>query len=152
MRNTIEVDQSVKIEQSGPTVLALANGSAHAIIIPSDVKHKALHALHAFGKTKDSALIIVFAACLSLLLEQYLTKSVNIVIDVEYQGKNEDVKAALLRFIRKTNPHFDSERVWFAHIGKHSPADRKARQVRAKRDKDYRKISFVELKRVLFGS
>ena len=38
----VEVDQSNKIEQSGPTVLAFANGNSSAIVIPSIVKNECL--------------------------------------------------------------------------------------------------------------
>jgi len=45
MLYVVEVDQSRKIEQSGPTILAFSDGISHAIVVPSTVKTQALRAL-----------------------------------------------------------------------------------------------------------
>ena len=141
----IEIDQSTKIEQSGPTILAFANGTTHAILIPSRVKHSAFQALRAKGKSKEVAHLLLFAACLYLLLDQHLHQLRKIVIDIEYPGKNVDIKAFLLRYIRRQIPDFEADKITFQLIGKKSPADFKARRVREKRDKNYRKIGSKEL-------
>ena len=46
MRHVVEVDQSIKIEDSGSTVLAFADGIAHAIEVSANVKLAALQALY----------------------------------------------------------------------------------------------------------
>lgn len=145
MLHTIEVDQSRKIEQSGPTVLAFANKIAHAILIPQRVKRAGLHALRGEGKTKDEAQLILFAAGVYLLLENHLDQIGEVVIDVEYTGRERDIKSQLLRYIRRYVGQFDPEKIMFRRITKKSPADHKARNVRQKKDKDYRKITMKEL-------
>ena len=62
MPHIVEVDQSIKIEQSGPTVLAFSNGIAGAIMIPSDVKTEAIRLLVYRKRTNLEARMIVFAA------------------------------------------------------------------------------------------
>jgi len=145
----VEVDQSVKIEQSGETVLAFANGQKAAIVIPQRVKRAAFATLIAKGKSRNTATLLLFAACLYLLLKNQLKKMKKIIIDVEYEGKDTDIKAFLLRYIRRTTSDFDEEMIVFRRIGKHSPADQKAREVRKRTDKDYRKIVLKELLRVV---
>ena len=46
MRHVVEVDQSIKIEDSGSTVLAFADGIAYAIEVSANVKLAALQALY----------------------------------------------------------------------------------------------------------
>lgn len=145
----IEVDQSNKIEQAGPTILAFANGSSGAIVIPSTVKHSAFKVLTSKGKSKEVSKWLLFAACLFLLLQDQLTKLRRVVIDVEYTGKDNDIKASLLRYIWRVHPQFDESIIRFGFVGKGSPADIKARNVRLGRDRDYRKVKLKELVEVL---
>ena len=72
MPYVVEVDQSRKIEQSGPTVLAFSNGISHAIVIPSSVKTQSLRALKDKRKSTKEARILLFATCLYVLLKDYL--------------------------------------------------------------------------------
>ena len=51
MKHTVEVDQSIKIEQLGDTVLAFSNGISHAIIVPARVKREALSVLWTILRT-----------------------------------------------------------------------------------------------------
>ena len=145
MRHTVEVDQSTKIEQSGPTILAFANKISHAVLIPSRVKRAGFHALKAKGKSKAEALLLLFSAGLYLLLENYLDQIGPVVIDVEYPGKHKDIKAALLRYIYRNVGLFEPDRIIFRRITKKSPADKKARNVRLGKDKKYQKITVEEL-------
>lgn len=140
----VEVDQSIKIEQSGSTILAFANGSAHAIIIPSQVKAAGHELLRLKEKPLSTAHWMLFAAGLYLLLKGNLKKFKGIIIDIEYPGKNADIKASLLRHIWKTYPEFDQTIISFKGIGKKSPAHMKADLVRKKRDRVYRKITQKE--------
>lgn len=145
----VEVDQSIKIEQSGATVLALSNGITWAIVIPSHVKLAGQRIITNRGRSRLEASLLVFAACLYLLLEDYITDLTRVVIDVEYEGKDQIIKAALLRHIWARHPDFEAERLVFERVGKSSPADRKARLVRAGRDKAFRRITEDELKQTL---
>ena len=149
MPYVVEVDQSIKIEQSGATVLAFANGIAWAVVIPSEVKRAAIRALVERKRTNLQARLIVFAAGLYLLLKDHLAELTEIVIDVEYEGQEENIKAALIRYIRRTAPSFEAERIVFQRVGKKSPADAKARAVRTGRDRQYRRVTQAELLRVI---
>ena len=118
MPHVVEVDQSIKIEQSGATVLAFSNGISHAILIPSKIKTAGVTVLQARGKSKQTAQLMLFAACLSLLLKDYLSLVSQIVIDVEYDGKDAEIKATLLRYIWKDAAWFEPERIVFRQVGK----------------------------------
>jgi hypothetical protein len=145
----VEVDQSTKIEQAGPTVLAFANDLTHAVLIPSKVKLVGYRTLVAKGKAREVARLMVFAAGIALLLENYLAQLNRVVIDEAYEGKSGDIKAFLLRYIWRKAPDFDADNIVFRRIGKHPPADQKARKVRLKKDTRYRKITVKDLLRVV---
>ena len=145
MPTIVEVDQSIKIEQSGATVLAFANSIAWAVVIPSDVKIAGIRTLIERKRTNLEARLTVFAACLYLLLQDHLEELTRIIIDIEYEGQEENIKAALLRYIRRKAPHFEAEWVIFQRIGKKSPADSKARAMRTGRDPKFRRVTQQEL-------
>ena len=146
---TIEVDQSIKIEQSGATVLAYANGQTAAILIPQRVKRAGLATLLAKGKSREIATLLLFAAGLYLLLKEDLITAQKLGIDPEYEGPNHNIKSFLVEYSKKADQNIKPERIDFAYVGKQSPADKKARGVRTGKDKTYRKISLVELLRVI---
>lgn len=145
MPYVVEVDQSGKIEQSGPTVLAFSDGISDAVLIPSAVKTQALQVLMDKGKPRKDARILLFATCLYVLLQDYLDQLQRVEIDVEYTGKDADIRASLLRLIWRKRLAFEPEKIVFRRVGKGSPADKKARAVRAGRDRVYRRITFREL-------
>ena len=149
MRYTVEVDQSIKIEQAGATVLAFSNGIAWAILIPPDVKTETIRRLIYRKHTNLEARLIVFAAGLYLLLRDRLAELGQVIIDVEYQGQEANIKAALLRYIWRTAPDFGGDRIIFRRVGKKSPAHAKARAVRTGRDRQYRRVTLEELLEVL---
>ena len=145
----VEVDQSIKIEQVGPTVLAFSNGISDAVVIPSSVKNECIEYLYSQGYTRQKAPLILFAAGVYILLELYIKKLQKVIIDVEYDGKDAEVKASLLRFMWKYYPNLNADIIAFKHIGKKSLADLKARNVREKKDKHYRKISAKQLIKIM---
>lgn len=145
MRHVVEVDQSIKIEDSGSTVLAFADGIAHAIEVPANVKLAALQALYNQARKPGTAHRLVFAACLFLLLENHLTQLERVVIDTEYMGHEADIRAFLLRYIWRKVPEFEPWRIEFRQIGKKSPAHHKAELVRLRKDTNYRRVSLPDL-------
>lgn len=149
MTHIVEVDQSNKVEQSGPTVIAFANGLEHAVVIPSKTKAAAFRALRDRGKTKSESILIIFAAGLYFLLENHLAQLWQVTIDIEYTRHSANIKASLLRFIRRKDPSFPSQKIVFRRVGKGSPADQKAREVREGRDQEYRTITVGEMLPVL---
>ncbi|MBI3942293.1 MAG: hypothetical protein HY326_04710 [Chloroflexi bacterium] len=147
--HVIEVNQSIKIEQSGATILAFSNGISHAILIPQSVKQKALAVLKERGKTKDTARNLLFCACLYLLLKDHLEQIEEVVIDEEYTGNDRSIRSFLLEYIKRDGRYIEPERIVFARIGKGSPADKKARMVRSGKDQEYRVVTLEELLEVV---
>jgi hypothetical protein len=149
MRHVVEVDQSVKIEQAGTTVIAFSNGIRHAVVIPSNVKRFGLRLLQGKGNPKSTAVLHLFAACLFLLLEDHLPVLELIVIDTEYTGQESVIRHALLMHISKRPSSFPEEAIVFRQIGKKSAAHAKANQVRERKDMQYRKINSSDLRTLL---
>lgn len=95
MYHIVEVDQSIKVEQSGSTILAFSNGISGACVIPSTVKNYIYKALRTRGKSVQTAYLLLFSAGLFLLLKDYLQIASRIEIDIEYQGKENDIRGFL---------------------------------------------------------
>lgn len=149
MRRRVEVDQSIKIEDKGATVLAFANGLAFAIEVPSGVKLAGLQILRDQARKPGVAYRLLFAASLFLLLRDHLDQIDRVVIDVEYEGHEAEIGAFLLRFIWRDFPSFEPWRIEFGLVGKSSPAHHKAEAVRLGKDREYRRITVAELTRML---
>ena len=99
MRHNVQVDQSIKIEQPGNTVLAFSNGISFAVVVSPDIMHEAIRILRARGKSRDVARVLVFAAGVYLLLADFLDSLDLVVVDTEYVGYDALIKAFLLRHI-----------------------------------------------------
>ena len=98
----VEVDQSIKIEQtSKDTILAFSNDGQVAILIPAKVKRLVLAHLKARGKPAPVARLMLFSAGLCLLLREVAESLMTITIDQEYPGHEADIRGMLLRFLRK---------------------------------------------------
>ena len=108
------------------TVLAFSNDVQHAIRIPAAVKRNLVRHLRQKGKSKTRAVILLFSAALFLLLRDTLERIDQIVIDVEYEGYEDEIKGWLLSHIYQLDPVFDKTRVRFQRVGKKSPAHRRA--------------------------
>lgn len=145
VRHRVEVDQSIKIEDKGATVLAFANGIAAAVVIPGPVKQAALNVLLLRGKSRQTARLMLFAACLALLLQDHLDDLERVVIDIEYEGQEAPIREFLLIYLWQTRPTFEPWRVTFQHVGKQSPAHTKANAVRQGKDRGFRKLMEKEV-------
>jgi hypothetical protein len=145
MPYVVEVDQSIKVEDPGDTFLAFSDGASYAIKVPSSVKQKGFQALRNQGKPKKRARLLLFAACVFLLLRGHLEQIQQVTVDNEYDGRQDDIKSFLLEYIRRKDPSFAPERIEIRAIGKRSPADHLAGAVRrGKREAD-RVITVGEL-------
>jgi hypothetical protein len=149
MAYIVEVDQSGKIEDSGRTILAFSNDISHAIVIPARVKQAGFKALRNRNKSGNVARLMLFAAGLFLLLKEHLEVLNKVVIDTEYTGHEATIRSFLLRYIWQKIPTFEAKKIVFRQVGKKSTAHKKAKQVRKKRDRGYRKITEDELLRLL---
>lgn len=123
----VEIDQSGKMEDlARDTVLAFSNGVQRAIRIPAAVKRNVVRYLRQKDKSKTRAAVLLFSAALFLLLREALEHIDQIVIDVEYEGYEDEIKGWLLSRIYRVDPGFDKTRVKFQRVGKKSPAHRLA--------------------------
>lgn len=146
----IEVDQSGKIEDTRvKTIVAYSNDTSYAIEIPATVKRETLQILRQRYKESRALYLKIFSVALYLLLKNILDRAQDIVIDVEYQGKEEIIKGLLLERIRRIKPDFDKHLIRFARIGKKSTAHRKAYRVYVGREKPDRMIHATDLLELL---
>lgn len=119
----VEVDQSGKIGKTNEdTVLAFSNGRRFAILIPSQVKQECVKALRQRGFSPQSTYLRLFVVCLYFLLRNYIVEVDLILIDVEYPGKNAQIKEHLLNFLRRSGIEVGKHKISFSHIGKKSNA------------------------------
>ena len=123
----IEIDQSIKIEQTAQaTTLAMSGPmNKRSIQIPAKVKRQALLYLRSKGKNRNAARYILFAAAIFLLLQPDLVdiarRRERIAIDVEYTGQDNVIRGILLQYIR-TECGFPADRIFFLQVGKSSSA------------------------------
>ena len=127
----IEIDQSNKVERTNKdTVLAFSDGQCAAIIIPAQVKRETFRQLRAQGKKPKIAGLMVFAAGLVILLQDYLRRRDNpgepIIIDTEYTGQEANIRAMLLQYAHKLGLTLEAERITFRRVGKGSNAHKLA--------------------------
>ncbi len=121
----IEIDQSGKIEDYVNTIVAFRNGEQFSVLLERKVKRDIMIK---YSKEYKDIKYRLFAVCIFYCIKNYLDKIQNIVIDVEYQGRERDIKKHLLRFIHRVSPEFDKDRINFYTIGKKSGAHRIAYQ------------------------
>jgi hypothetical protein len=145
----IEIDQSIKIEQSQrATALAFSNSQARALLIPARVKQAALRRLRQIGLTGSRATLWLFAAAIYLLVCNHLWQVTRIVIDVEYQGHEDDVRLMLLNFIRRRFSHYPAQRITFRLVGKTSRAHALAFRVQKGREPADQVITLADLEKL----
>lgn len=149
----VEVDQSNRVDESGPTFVALANDSIYAIKVPSAVKEAGRIALRGRGIRPNLIDPFLWAGCAFLLLKPHLKKvakqTSKITIDNEFEGYENDIKDEILRLIRIHYQHISAQKVVIDYIGKKSPAHKKALAVkRGKKDKADRTVTVKEMMRL----
>jgi len=145
----IDVDQSVKIEGPGDTVLAFSNDVDFSILVPDAVKKAGERELHSRGVGGPTLALRLFSAALFLLLQNYLDDVTLITIDNEYQGHGKDVTRMLLRHIWEVKPDFPKECIEVREITKKSPAHKKAWETQRGIIKPNKRIKASELLEVL---
>ena len=122
----IEVDQSGKVEQTDmDTVVAFRNSEQYSVLLKKKIKAEILNENR--NKHKDIHYRL-FAVLVFYCIRNYLHKIQLIVIDIEYERRDADIKKHLLRFIRIDYPDFDKNLIMFSRIGKESKAHRLAYQ------------------------
>lgn len=137
----LEVDQSVKIEQSGDSVLAVSNDDWEAVVITGRVKTKLQNFLREqkLGRRWN---IEVFSVGLYLLLRSRLSQSGKIIIDQEYPDK-QFIMDNVLKLSK-----FDGVKIkptiLFSLIGRNSSAHKIAKLVKRNK-KTGKRLSFSEI-------
>lgn len=140
-----EVDQSIKMDDLvRDTVLAIANGISYAIVIPANVKRAVMQRLRAKGKSHTAVAIYVFAIGLYFLLRSVIRQVDQIIIDVEYTGRETEIKNTLVAYLRRDVQHFDPARILFRHIGKQSPAHHLAVEIVRHRQTANKRVTEAE--------
>ena len=148
MQHYVEVDQSIKMEQTqGDTVLAFSDGIERTILIPAKVKRAWQRELRARGVKPGMIVLRMFASGLLLLLEDRMEHISSVTIDTEYEGKEGEIKGLLLRFILKWVPDFPKEAIAFRQVGKQSGAHVLAWETHKARRKPDRRVTIEELLR-----
>jgi len=147
MSYVVEVDQSGKIgETNKPTVVAFADGKERAILIPSGVKQKVILELRRWGKA-DTLYYLLFATALYFLLKEDIEDIDQVIIDIEYRGKEIPIREHLINLLRRAGKRVEAHQIQFDWITKKSPAHRTAIQTfRGERAPDHT-VSLNELLR-----
>lgn len=121
----IEIDQSGKIEDYVNTIVAFRNNEQFSVLLDRKLKNEILTR---YRKKHKDIIYWLFAICVYYCIRNYLDKIQHIIIDIEYKGKEADIKKYLLRFILKYYPKFEKDKIRFDVIGKKSRAHRLAYQ------------------------
>ena len=123
----VEVDQSGKIgDTKVPTALAFSNGEAGAILITAIVKRECLRRLRRKGDDGKVIYLKMFSIGLYLLLKDHMRSITSIVIDLEYPGRDADIKLYLSNLFKRSGIKFNPTTIHFAQVGKNSRAHKKA--------------------------
>ena len=139
----VEVDQSIKVEQTNrDTVIAFSNGEQFALLISARVKREAISYLQNAGRKQKRIYLWLFVLALYHLLKHHTARVSVIVIDVEYDGQEQNIKALLLQFlggVKSKRPQ-----IIFHSIGKKSNAHALAISIVRGERKANRAISLEE--------
>jgi len=96
----VEVDQSGKIEALAvDTILAFSDGLSQTIRIPASVKRTGLRFLRQRRVPRRIRHLRMLAAGFYLLLRDYLDQVAYLTIDIEFAGREEDLRSMLLILI-----------------------------------------------------
>lgn len=121
----IEIDQSWKIERTNrDTIIAFSNKEKASLRIPAEVKRSAFVYLEEkFGRTKLN-IFRIFAAGVVLLVakSKIRVSNADVVIDLEYPGRDEEIRSMMVGFGSKIGLNFDAASIHFGRVGKESPA------------------------------
>ena len=84
--NHVEVDQSGRMEMSGETIVAVANGFAVTVRITAEVKGVVREALRHRGVKARMIMIRMFVGAIVLAVQDHLSEFDMLTIDEEYIG------------------------------------------------------------------
>ena len=127
----VEIDQSGRIEYTKEdTVLAFSDSKHFSILIPTTVKRNCVRELRDRSLSGPTLYTQLFATALFLLLKDHIRKISPVIIDVEYKGREAQIKEHLLHLFRRHNMAVHPDEIDFDWVGKRSPAHILALEVR----------------------
>ena len=125
--HVVDVDQSGKFENTQvDTVVAFSNGIQFTVLIPAQVKRDCVTQLRGRGVPPPTFYVQLFATCLYFLLRNHIERLTHVTIDIEYSGKNAQIKEHLLHLLRRRGHTVESAQIGFGLVGKKSGAHSKA--------------------------
>lgn len=143
----IEVDQSGKIEQKSlDTVVALTNGTSFTVLLKKSEKRNLEKWFKSKGLRRYYPQIVFSILVAKVISGSKITKSV--LIDTEYAGYNEFIKAYILKTLSKLKVKNMSQ-IKFGFVGKQSKSDYLAGKVRIGKIKPSKVILASEMKKLL---
>lgn len=118
----VEVDQSGKIGDT--KVLAYSDGKSkeRSILVPAKVKRTCIRELRQMGKG-DALYYQLFATGLFLLLKADIEDIDQVIIDIEYRGKNNVIREHVLNLFRRVGKKVKADQIKFdlIHRGRKKP-------------------------------
>lgn len=142
----IEVDQSGKIEQTWlDTVIAFSNGIQYSVLLPAKAKKRLIQR----HRSERQILLKLFVICIYYVIKDYLDELELIIIDNEYEGKQNYIKSSLLRLIRRDSPHFSSKSIRIAQITKMSDAHAVAISITRGHSKSQKTLSEKDVEQMM---
>ncbi|MFZ2357993.1 MAG: hypothetical protein WA040_01495 [Anaerolineae bacterium] len=133
--NHVEVDQSGRMEMSGETIVAVANGFAVTVRITAEVKGVVREALRHRGVKARMIMIRMFVGAIVLAVQDHLSEFDMLTIDEEYIGYETEVKSLLLDRLRSQGHALDQNMITIERVGKKSPAHHAAIRVTRRQTK-----------------
>ena len=124
-----EVDQSGRMEMSGGTVVAVADGFTVTVHVTARVKQQVRATLRKRGVKPRMIMIRMFVGAIVLALCNHGKEVPSLWIDREYTGYEATIKSLLLDRGRRTGLNLSKDDIMFTRIGKRSPAHRAAIRV-----------------------
>ena len=104
----IEIDQSGRMEMSGDTIVAAANGFAVTVRITPEVKEFVRRSLERRGVKPRLVMIRMFVGAIVLALQDHLREVGAVTIDEEYIGYEAEMKSLLLDRLRSFGADLDA--------------------------------------------
>lgn len=147
---TIEVDQSIKVEQTNhDTVIGISNGKQCAVMISSKIKRKLKDDFRKVGKRRSYTLRTFIAGVVLAIEHAKLTHLSKIIIDIEYPGKDRILKSIFLEMWSRH--HNDIPDIRFSLIGKKSKAHEVCYLAMKKRRKVDKILTYGDIKKLVIS-
>ena len=145
----IPIDLSGRIENlTTDSALALSNHTERAILIPARAKRRVSRQLAARGAKPKMIPIRMFVGALYLLVEPLLGELKVVVIDLEFEGWNGEIRGLLLALIHKAGYRLAGDAIQFRSVGKHARCHHLALATFRHRRQPHHRVTLAELLKV----